>query len=101
MVPNIKAAETLDFKQFWVIYEELVHRARTNRLTPDDFAGTTATLTNPGTIGTIQSVPRLMPDQGVIVGVGRHQLPDRVSRRRRAVPGPSGDRPDGHPHLHL
>ena len=70
VVPNIKSAETLDFKQFWVMYEELVHKARANRLTPDDFAGTTATLTNPGTIGTIQSVPRLMPDQGVIIGVG-------------------------------
>lgn len=70
VVPNIKAAEQLDFKQFWVSYEELVHKARNNRLSPDDFAGTTATLTNPGTIGTIQSVPRLMPDQGVIVGVG-------------------------------
>ena len=70
VVPNVKLADTLDFKQFWVIYEELVHRARQNRLTLDDFAGTTLTLTNPGTIGTMQSVPRLMPDQGVIVGVG-------------------------------
>jgi 2-oxoglutarate decarboxylase len=70
VVPNIKSAEVLDFKQFWVSYEELVHKARNNRLNADDFAGTTATLTNPGTIGTVQSVPRLMPDQGVIVGVG-------------------------------
>ncbi|MEX0700126.1 MAG: multifunctional oxoglutarate decarboxylase/oxoglutarate dehydrogenase thiamine pyrophosphate-binding subunit/dihydrolipoyllysine-residue succinyltransferase subunit [Acidimicrobiia bacterium] len=70
VVPNVKLADTLDFKQFWVIYEELVHRARQNRLTLDDFAGTTLTLTNPGTIGTMQSVPRLMPEQGVIVGVG-------------------------------
>ena len=75
VVPNVKAAETLDFKQFWVLYEELVHKARTNRLSPDDFAGTTATLTNPGTIGTIQSVPRLMPDQGVIIGVGAISYP--------------------------
>jgi 2-oxoglutarate dehydrogenase E1 component len=75
VVPNIKSAETLDFKQFWVMYEELVHKARGNRLSPDDFAGTTATLTNPGTIGTIQSVPRLMPDQGVIIGVGAISYP--------------------------
>jgi len=75
VVPNIKAAETLDFKQFWVMYEELVHKARSNRLSPDDFAGTTATLTNPGTIGTVQSVPRLMPDQGVIIGVGAIDYP--------------------------
>ncbi|HEY7564467.1 MAG TPA: multifunctional oxoglutarate decarboxylase/oxoglutarate dehydrogenase thiamine pyrophosphate-binding subunit/dihydrolipoyllysine-residue succinyltransferase subunit [Acidimicrobiia bacterium] len=70
VVPNIKSAEEMDFKKFWVSYEELIHRARNNRLTLDDFAGTTATLTNPGTIGTVQSVPRLMPEQGVIVGVG-------------------------------
>jgi 2-oxoglutarate decarboxylase len=75
VVPNVKAAETLDFKQFWVLYEELVHKARANRLSPDDFAGTTATLTNPGTIGTVQSVPRLMPDQGVIIGVGAISYP--------------------------
>ncbi|MGH8928143.1 MAG: 2-oxo acid dehydrogenase subunit E2, partial [Acidimicrobiia bacterium] len=75
VVPNIKAAETVDFMQFWVMYEELVHKARSNRLSPDDFAGTTATLTNPGTIGTVQSVPRLMPDQGVIVGVGAIAYP--------------------------
>ena len=70
VVPNVKMADTLDFKQFWVVYEELVHGARQGRLTLDDFAGTTVTLTNPGTIGTVQSVPRLMPDQGVIIGVG-------------------------------
>jgi multifunctional 2-oxoglutarate metabolism enzyme len=75
VVPNIKAAEALDFKQFWVLYEGVVQKARTNKLTPDDFAGTTATLTNPGTIGTIQSVPRLMPDQGVIIGVGAISYP--------------------------
>jgi 2-oxoglutarate dehydrogenase E1 component len=75
VVPNVKAAETLDFKQFWVTYEELVHKARNNRLVPDDLAGTTATLTNPGTIGTVQSVPRLMPDQGVIIGLGAIAFP--------------------------
>jgi 2-oxoglutarate dehydrogenase E1 component len=75
LVPNIRQADTLDFKRFWVTYEELVHKARTNRLTPDDFAGTTVTLTNPGTIGTMQSVPRLMPDQGLIVGVGAISYP--------------------------
>ncbi|HEX2421438.1 MAG TPA: multifunctional oxoglutarate decarboxylase/oxoglutarate dehydrogenase thiamine pyrophosphate-binding subunit/dihydrolipoyllysine-residue succinyltransferase subunit, partial [Acidimicrobiia bacterium] len=75
VVPNIKEAESLDFRSFWLKYEELVDKARTNRLTPDEFAGTTVTLTNPGTIGTVQSVPRLMPDQGVIVGVGAIAYP--------------------------
>ena len=75
IVPNIKGAEKMDFQGFWLAYEELIHRVRQNRLTPDDFAGTTATLTNPGMIGTVQSVPRLMPDQGVIVGVGAITYP--------------------------
>ena len=75
IVPNIKGAEKMDFQGFWLAYEELIHRVRQNRLTPDDFAGTTATLTNPGMIGTAQSVPRLMPDQGVIVGVGAITYP--------------------------
>ena len=51
-------------------YEELVEKARTNKLSPDDFAGATITLTNPGTLGTTASVPRLMPNQGTIVATG-------------------------------
>ncbi len=70
LVPNIKNADTLDFAAFHAAYEDLVRRARTNKLTPDDFAGTTVSITNPGTIGTMHSVPRLMPGQGLIVGVG-------------------------------
>jgi multifunctional 2-oxoglutarate metabolism enzyme len=75
LVPNVKGADQMDFRRFWLEYERIVERTRTNKLTPDDFARTTATLTNPGTIGTVQSVPRLMPDQGVIVGVGAIAYP--------------------------
>ncbi|MEV5752147.1 multifunctional oxoglutarate decarboxylase/oxoglutarate dehydrogenase thiamine pyrophosphate-binding subunit/dihydrolipoyllysine-residue succinyltransferase subunit [Actinoallomurus sp. NPDC052308] len=75
VVPNIKAAETLDFRQFWAAYEELVRKARSNKLTIDDYAGTTISLTNPGTIGTVHSVPRLMPGQGSIIGVGAMEYP--------------------------
>ncbi len=75
LVPNIKKADEMDFRQFWKAYEDVVDRTRSNRLGPDDFAGTTATLTNPGTIGTVQSVPRLMPDQGAIIGVGAIAYP--------------------------
>ncbi len=56
-------------------YEDLIRRARANKLTLDDFANTTVSLTNPGTIGTLHSVPRLMPGQGVIVGVGAITYP--------------------------
>ena len=75
VVPSIKSAETLDFAQFWAAYEEIVKKARTNKLTVDDFAGTTISLTNPGTIGTNHSVPRLMNGQGAIVGVGSMDYP--------------------------
>ncbi|MDP3972845.1 MAG: multifunctional oxoglutarate decarboxylase/oxoglutarate dehydrogenase thiamine pyrophosphate-binding subunit/dihydrolipoyllysine-residue succinyltransferase subunit [Candidatus Nanopelagicales bacterium] len=75
LVPSIKAAETLDFRAFWTTYEDLIRRARTSRLTVTDFADTTTTITNPGTIGTVSSVPRLMPGQGVIVGVGAMDYP--------------------------
>jgi 2-oxoglutarate decarboxylase len=70
LVPSIKSAQSLDFVQFWAAYEDIVRRARTNKLTADDFAGTTITLTNPGTLGTVSSVPRLMNGQGAIIGVG-------------------------------
>jgi 2-oxoglutarate dehydrogenase E1 component len=70
VVPVIKRADAMDFATFHATYETLVDKARTNRLLPDDFAGGTITLTNPGTIGTVASVPRLMKGQGSIIATG-------------------------------
>ncbi|HLS15544.1 MAG TPA: multifunctional oxoglutarate decarboxylase/oxoglutarate dehydrogenase thiamine pyrophosphate-binding subunit/dihydrolipoyllysine-residue succinyltransferase subunit, partial [Beutenbergiaceae bacterium] len=75
LVPSIKGSEEMHFAQFWAAYEELVKKARNNKLTVDDFTGTTITLTNPGTIGTVHSVPRLMQGQGTIIGVGAMEYP--------------------------
>ncbi|MGI8614435.1 MAG: multifunctional oxoglutarate decarboxylase/oxoglutarate dehydrogenase thiamine pyrophosphate-binding subunit/dihydrolipoyllysine-residue succinyltransferase subunit, partial [Nocardioidaceae bacterium] len=75
LVPSIKAAESMDFAQFWTAYEDVVRRARGGQLTVEDFTGTTITLTNPGTIGTNHSVPRLMAGQGAIIGVGSMDYP--------------------------
>ena len=75
LVPNIKKAETLEFSQFLASYEDLVRRARNGQLQVEDFAGTTISLTNPGTIGTVHSVPRLMEGQGTIIGVGAMDYP--------------------------
>jgi 2-oxoglutarate dehydrogenase E1 component len=75
LVPNIMHADTMDFAQFVAAYEDLVRRTRAGKLTADDFAGTTISLTNPGTIGTVHSVPRLMAGQGTIVGVGAMDYP--------------------------
>ena len=75
LVPSIKAAESMDFAGFWTAYEEVVRKARNNKLTVADFQGTTISLTNPGTIGTNHSVPRLMKGQGAIIGVGAMEYP--------------------------
>src|SRR5947209_4747867 len=70
VVPVIKHADGMDFATFHATYESLVEKARGNKLLPDDFAGATITLTNPGTIGTVASVPRLMKGQGSIIATG-------------------------------
>jgi 2-oxoglutarate decarboxylase len=75
VVPSIKSAQTMDFRQFWQAYEDIVRRARRNELTTDDYAGTTISLTNPGGIGTVHSMPRLMLGQGTIIGVGAMEHP--------------------------
>ncbi|GAA3140518.1 multifunctional oxoglutarate decarboxylase/oxoglutarate dehydrogenase thiamine pyrophosphate-binding subunit/dihydrolipoyllysine-residue succinyltransferase subunit [Planomonospora alba] len=75
LVPSIKACEQMNFRQFWTAYEDVVRKARAGKLTVEDFAGTTISLTNPGTIGTVHSVPRLMPGQGAIIGVGAMEYP--------------------------
>ncbi|MGO1286046.1 MAG: 2-oxo acid dehydrogenase subunit E2, partial [Brachybacterium sp.] len=75
VVPNIKAAQRFDFRGFWKAYEEVVKKARAGKLTMDDFSHTTVSLTNPGGIGTVHSIPRLMQGQGVIVGVGAMDYP--------------------------
>ena len=75
VVPVLRDADTLDFAGFLAAYEELIRKVKSNKLAVADFQGATITLTNPGTIGTVQSVPRLMPGQGVIVGVGSIDYP--------------------------
>jgi len=75
VVAGIKKAETLNFFEFWQAYEDIVRRARDGKLTMDDFSGVTVSLTNPGGLGTVHSVPRLMPGQSVIMGVGSMDYP--------------------------
>jgi len=86
MVPAIKGADGLDFAAFHSYYEDLITKTRESKLTPDDFRGTNISLTNPGGIGTVASVPRLMRDQSAIVAAGAiayppewaHASPDRL-----------------------
>jgi 2-oxoglutarate decarboxylase len=75
MVPVIREADALDFRGFWLAYEDLIRKVRNNRATADDMTGATVSITNPGTLGTVHSVPRLMAGQGLIVGVGSIDFP--------------------------
>lgn len=87
MVPVIQQADMLTFSQFVEAMDDLIVRARDGKLTPSDFQGATVTLTNPGVLGTTHSVPRLMPGQGVIIGIGATAYPaqwDGASAQRLA-----------------
>ncbi|MEU4807713.1 multifunctional oxoglutarate decarboxylase/oxoglutarate dehydrogenase thiamine pyrophosphate-binding subunit/dihydrolipoyllysine-residue succinyltransferase subunit [Nocardia fluminea] len=75
VVAAIKETEDMSFGQFHAAYEDIVRRAREGKLGADDFSGVTISLTNPGTIGTVHSVPRLMPGQGAIIGAGAMEYP--------------------------
>jgi multifunctional 2-oxoglutarate metabolism enzyme len=75
VVPNIKNAGALDFQQFVAAFDDTIRRARTAKLTVTDFEGTTISLTNPGTVGTVASIPRLMPGQGAIIATGAIDYP--------------------------
>ena len=70
VVPVIRDADTLTFREFLLAYETIVRKVFSGTIAADDFVGATVSLTNPGTLGTVQSVPRLMPGQGAIIGVG-------------------------------
>ena len=89
-VPNIKNAGGLNFAQYMEAFDDIVARARANKLTLQDFQGTTISLTNPGTVGTLGSIPRLMPGQGAIIATGAIDYPAEyhgASEQLRALLG--------------
>ena len=89
-VPNVKNSNGMGFAQFVAAYDDIVARARTNKLQVPDFEGTTISLTNPGTVGTLGSVPRLMPGQGAIIATGAIDYPAEfagASEQTRALLG--------------
>lgn len=75
IVPNIKKANLLNFRKYFEAYNDIINRSRSNKIEVSDFQGTTVTLTNPGTIGTIASTPRLMIGQGAIIATGAIDYP--------------------------
>ena len=75
VVPSIKGCDNKTFSEFLSLYEELIKKVKSNKLKLEDYAGTTCTITNPGMIGTVHSIPRLMPGQSFILGVGSINYP--------------------------
>jgi 2-oxoglutarate dehydrogenase E1 component len=75
VVPNIKNCGEMTFEEFFARFEELIQHARKAKLAVEDFEGTTISITNPGTVGTVGSVPRLMPGQGCIIASGAIDYP--------------------------
>jgi 2-oxoglutarate dehydrogenase E1 component len=88
MVPAIKGSDGLDFAGFHSNFEELIAKTRENKLTADDFQGTNISLTNPGGVGTVASVPRLLSGQSAIIATGSiayppewlHASPERLKQ---------------------
>jgi 2-oxoglutarate dehydrogenase E1 component len=88
MVPAIKGSDELDFAGFHSNFEELIAKTRENKLTADDFQGTNISLTNPGGVGTVASVPRLLSGQSAIIATGSiayppewlHASPERLKQ---------------------
>src|SRR6201996_5586895 len=88
MVPTIKGSQDLDFAGFHSAFEDLIAKTRENKLTADDFQGTNISLTNPGGIGTMASVPRLLAGQSAIIATGSiayppewsHASPERIKQ---------------------
>src|ERR1700683_3336695 len=90
MVPVILNAGRLAFDRFLDAYDALVEKARTNTLTADDLTGANLTLTNPGGLGTVASVPRLMAGQGTIVATGSIAYPVGLGRIGEAIGAEKG-----------
>lgn len=85
VVPNIKGVEKMNFKEFLYAFADLVDKARNGNLQIDDYQGTTISITNPGTIGTVSSVPRLMQGQGAIIATGAIDYPAEYQNMSREV----------------
>lgn len=85
VVPNVKAVDTLNFAQFMEAFNDIITRARDNKLEVRDFEGTTISITNTGTIGTVSSMPRLMKNQGAIVATGAMNYPAEFQNMSQEV----------------
>jgi 2-oxoglutarate decarboxylase len=85
LVPVVRDAARMPFDAFLAAYDDVVEKARTNTLTADDLTGVNISLTNPGGLGTVASVPRLMTGQGTIIATGSIAYPPGLARVGESV----------------
>ncbi|MBV6399514.1 MAG: multifunctional oxoglutarate decarboxylase/oxoglutarate dehydrogenase thiamine pyrophosphate-binding subunit/dihydrolipoyllysine-residue succinyltransferase subunit [Ignavibacteria bacterium] len=85
IVPNIKNAGEMTFGEYFEAYNDIINRSRANKIEVEDFAGTTISLTNPGTLGTVTSAPRLMTGQGAIIATGSIEYPAEFHAMSKSV----------------
>lgn len=85
VVPNIKAVDKMSFRQFLDAYTDLISRARNGKLDIPDYQGTSISITNPGMIGTVSSIPRLMQGQGAIIATGSIEYPAEFQAMSREI----------------
>ena len=73
IVPVIKGADTLNITGVGRAMQDLADRARSKKLSPDDIAGGTITVTNVGSFGSLFGTPVINQPQTCIVGIGAIQ----------------------------
>ena len=75
MVPVIRNAELMNFKEVESEVKRLAIRARDGKITPDEMLGGTFTITNGGVFGSMLSTPIINPPQSAILGM--HNIVER------------------------
>jgi len=75
MVPVIRNAELMNFKEVESEVKRLALRARDGKITPDEMLGGTFTITNGGVFGSMLSTPIINPPQSAILGM--HNILER------------------------
>jgi len=85
IVPVIKRADDLSISGLARAANDLADRARTKQLKPDEVAGGTFTITNPGVFGGLFGTPIINQPQLAILGVGK------IEKRAKVLTTPDGD----------
>lgn len=87
LVPVIRDCQDRDFDQLVLGLNDLVHRARSSALKPEDIVGGTFSVTNPGLYGSVHSQPIINQPQVAIMSVGAI-VTRPVFRGDQVVPAP-------------